>query len=86
MAPQQPKESEKSPSKAAKLAVRFEVQLEESTDEKCAEVSYARLLWKHEMKRKRAGSSLSKSVSNLNQVSFNLHCSIDNRASSHCID
>lgn len=42
---------------AAKLAVRFDIKLEESTDEKCPEISYADLLIKHEMKRKRTSSN-----------------------------
>ena len=43
--------------KPIKLAVRFEIKLEESTDEKCPEISYTDLLLKHERKRKRTNST-----------------------------
>lgn len=49
--------------KPLKLAIRFEIKLEESTDEKCPEISYTDLLLKHERKRKRTNStSLSSGV------------------------
>ena len=51
-----PKETEVKP---CKLAIRFEIKLEESTDEKCPEISYTDLLLKHELKRKRTTSSSS---------------------------
>lgn len=57
-----PKEADANP---VRLAVRFEIKLEESTDDKCPEISYTDLLLKHEMKRKRASmSSNSRMVSN----------------------
>jgi len=57
---EKPKENDTKP---AKLAVRFEIRLEESTDEKCPEISYANLLLKHELKRKRASSSSNSKLS-----------------------
>ncbi|XP_067943607.1 ubinuclein-2-like isoform X2 [Watersipora subatra] len=49
-----PKEADANP---VRLAVRFEIKLEESTDDRCPEISYTDLLLKHEMKRKRASMS-----------------------------
>ena len=43
--------------KPVKLAIRFEIKLEASTDEKCPEISYTDLLLKHERKRRRTNSA-----------------------------
>ena len=52
----------------AKLAVRFDIKLEESTDEKCPEISYADLLLKHEMRRKRTSSNSRADMNMVRQV------------------
>lgn len=66
-----PKDQSSSCIAPSKLAVRFEIKLEESTDDKCPEISYTDLLLKHELKRKRTSSSSDTVL--VSKQDYNLH-------------